>query len=391
MADTPFAAHLRALRDQRGLSVRALAGKVRYGKSHIHDLATGRRQPTPDIARRLDDALGAGGELVALANGAAGAAGDEVEALELARRVTASDVSAETLDQLERVFDDLATAYTATPPGDLLPRIRTHLTYVGQLMDAKTTLAQQRRLVTLGAWLSLLAATVHIDLRQHSAAYARLGTAATLAEHADHPEIRAWCLETQAWDVLTGGDYRHAVDLAQQAQAIAPAGSSAHIQATAQEGRAWARLHRQAETRAVLDRVDRLTSSLPVPDRPEHHYRYDPSKADSYKATTLAWAWDPAAEELTRAVIAQLESAAAGGLARPRRLVSARLDLGLALLAADKPDEAAAEALAAVTSGRVVPSNWWRAAELAAGVERTGIPEAVDLRDACEVYQPGRG
>ncbi len=138
----------------------------------------------------------------------------------------------------------------------------------------------------------------------------------------------------------------------------------------------------------VLDRVTRLTSSLSVPDRPEHHYRYDPGKADSYTATTLAWAGDPAAEEHARAVIAQLETAAVDGLARPRRVVAARLDLGLALLAADQPDEAAAEALAAVTSGRVVASNWWRVDELAAGVERSGIAEAADLREAYEAYRP---
>ena len=42
--------------------------------------------------------------------------------------------------------------------------------------------------------------------------------------------------------VLTDGDYHRAVDLSQGAQTVAPRGSSAHIQATAQEGgrgRGW--------------------------------------------------------------------------------------------------------------------------------------------------------
>jgi hypothetical protein len=120
-----------------------------------------------------------------------------------------------------------------------------------------------------------------------------------------------------------------------------------------------------------------------VPDRPEHHYRYDPAKALSYTATTLAWAGDPAAEDYARATVADLR-----GANRPRRTASARLDLGLALVAAGKPDEASAAAQAAITSGRVVASNWWRASEVVSRVEATGISEALDLRDAYEAYRP---
>ena len=78
------------------------------------------------------------------------------------------------------------------------------------------------------------------------------------------------------------------------------------------------------------------------------------------------------------------------GADRPRRTASARLDLGLALLAADKPDEASVVAQEAITSGRVVASNWWRATEVVAGVEAADVGEAKDLRDAYEAYRPGR-
>lgn len=389
-AETRFAARLRELLDARGESIRHLAARTFFSKSFVHDLATGKKMPTPDTARRLDDALNAGGELAALAhtspavlNGAA--LDDELEALELARRVDASDVSADTLTRLETAADDMATAYATTAPEILLPRVRRHLAYVARLVDARKTIDQQRRLLVAGGWLSLLAATLNIDLRQQGPAAARLETAAQLAGHATHPEILAWCLETQAWDALTEGDYRTTVDLSRQAQAIAPKGGSAHIQATAQEGRAWARMGARAETRDALDRVARLVSRMQAPDQPEHHYRYDPSKAISYTATTLAWVGDPAAEEYAREAIRQLETAP-DGVPRPRRVASARLDLGLALLAAGKPDEAAGQALAAITSGRVVPSNWWRATEVVAGVRRSGLPEAPDLVDALREY-----
>ncbi len=151
--------------------------------------------------------------------------------------------------------------------------------------------------------------------------------------------------------MLTTGGYQRAVDIAQAAQRVAPRDGSAFIQAIAQEGRAWARLGAAAETRAALARVEKLVSPLPMPDRPEHHYRYDPAKSQAYTATTLSCA---------RQVLARLESAV-DGPPRPRRAASARLDLSLALIVAGRHDEAAGTALQAVTSGRLVPSNYWRA------------------------------
>ncbi|MEZ0073374.1 multiprotein-bridging factor 1 family protein [Planotetraspora sp. GP83] len=316
-------------------------------------------------------------------NGAAvryGIDADELDALELARRVAASDVGAETLERLEVAVDDMAVAYHTTPPAELLSRVRRHITYVRQLVEAKT-LSEHRRLLVAGGWLSLLAATCHVDLRQFPAAAARLRTAAQLAKHAEHPEIAAWCLETEAWQVLTDGDYRRALTLSQLAQRVAPKSSSAYIQATAQEGRAWARLGAGGETRDALDRVARLVAPLPTPDRPEHHYRYDPAKSDAYTVTTLSWLGDPAAESLTRQVLARLESGV-DGPPRPRRVIAARLDLALALLAVDRPDEAGDATLTAITSGYLVPSNYWRAAEVIAAVEDRHLPQAVELREA---------
>lgn len=406
IVDPRFGPLLRELREKRDLTLRALAKKTLTSKTQIHNYETGQATPSVKTVELLDRVLDAGGQLTALVRldqadrrgpelsrreprvpASDDGWGDELDAIELARRVDASDVSAETLVRIERAVDDLAIAYATTPPEQLLPRIRRHLGYIARLLDVRATLDQRRRLMVAGGWLSLLGATVHIDLRQTRAAAARLTTADQLAGHAGHDEIRAWCLETQAWDVLIAGDFRRAVELSQQAQAIAPRGSSAHIQAVAQEGRGWARMRKAAETRAALNRVGNLTANLRIPEQPEHHYRYDPAKAVSYTATTLAWVGDPAAEEYARTAIAELE-AAHDGARRPRRIASARLDLGLALLAAKKPDEAGAEALAAITSGRVVPSNWWRVAEIVLGVERAGIGETAELRDAFEEYRP---
>lgn len=97
--------------------------------------------------------------------------------------------------------------------------------------------------------------------------------------------------------------------------------------------------------------------------------------------TTLAWAGDAAAEDLARDVAARFDSPA-DGRPRHRRATAARLDLGLALVKRGKLDEAASTALQAVTSGYLVPSNYWRAAEIIAGFGPRDFPEARELTDA---------
>ncbi|MGH3195961.1 MAG: helix-turn-helix domain-containing protein [Streptosporangiaceae bacterium] len=387
-----FGTELARLMAARGLGVRELARMVPCNPGHISNLRSGKANPSPELADSLDDRLDAGGTLSALAPAPAprraqpaATAGDglaeEIAALDLARQAELTEVGAATVERLELAVDDLAIAYPGTPPAELNSRVRVYLGYTGRLLDGRMTLAEHRRLLVVAGWLSLLAATTLIDLHRDHAAAAYLRTAVQLARESGHAEIAAWCLETQAWQVLTEGDYRRAVDISQAAQRLAPRDGSAFIQATAQEGRAWARLGAAAETRAALGRVEALVSPLPVPDRPEHHYRYDPAKSEAYTATTLAWLGDPAAESYARNVLARLESAV-DGPPRPRRAASARLDLSLALIAAGRHDEAAGTALEAISSGRIVPSNYRRAREVIHAVAERGVPEAADLADA---------
>ncbi|GAA3492034.1 helix-turn-helix transcriptional regulator [Streptomyces cremeus] len=306
---------------------------------------------------------------------------DEFEALELARRVGASDVGTGTLERLEHAFDALAMKYPVSPPQDLLERVRKHSSYVAHLMNARMTLGEQRRLFVVGGWFQLLGATLHIDLHQDDAATARLQTASTLAQHADHPEIQAWCYETDAWRVLTEGDYDRALELSLVAQQLAPGGSSVAIQSTAQEGRARARLGDAKGTYTAIDRVQLMSNSLVPRKGREHHYEYDTGKTLSYTATTLAWIGDPSAEMHAREVIAKLSPA--DDIEKwPRRVASANIDLALALVGGDRVDEACHAAQRAILSGRVVPSNHWRALEVVTAVEARQLSEASDLREA---------
>ncbi|TDC94030.1 helix-turn-helix domain-containing protein [Saccharopolyspora aridisoli] len=395
MSEESFGQALRRHRRAAGLSQAQLAQELHLDQGNLSRYENDRQRPEPATVRALDALLCAGGELRALANAttpqpatrgipAAGAIhpSDETDAMELARRVAASDISTETLAQLEMAFDDLATAYPASSPHDLLPRLREHLGYISQLIDApRKTLAAHRHLLVLGGWFSLLAATVHIDLNQHAPATARLRTAAGLATHAEQDEIRAWCYETEAWRTLTGGDYRRAAELSQHAQSIAPSGSSAEIQATAQEGRAWARLGEADATYRTVERVHSLSAHLPKPVPAEHHYRYDPGKAAAYTATTLAWLGDPEGEQHARQVIERFRPTN-DSQPWPRRYATAHVDLALCTARNGRLDEAADAAHTAIESGQVAPSNWWRVREVVNHVTAGKLPTAGELQDS---------
>ncbi|GAB3966914.1 helix-turn-helix domain-containing protein [Plantactinospora veratri] len=94
--DPYLAPLLRRLRQERGLSVRALAQLAHRSKSHLHELETGRKLPTIHVAQHLDQVLGVGGALAACLTPAQSAR-DETEAASLAHLVDATDVSTEVL------------------------------------------------------------------------------------------------------------------------------------------------------------------------------------------------------------------------------------------------------------------------------------------------------
>lgn len=385
LATGDYGALLRAYRKWTGTSQTSVGIACNLAQPDVSAIEAGRRQVTSAMVQaRILDGLDVPTHLRPTAAPLLTIPGgdlDEAQALELAARVGASDVGAATLDLLEGAFDDLACAYTTTAPRILVERLRTHLAYVSRLLDGRMTLAEHQRLLVVGAWLSLLAATVHIDLQADGAARTRLRTADALASEAGHAEIRAWVLETRAWRAVTEGDHHRAVQLAQQAQDTAPDGSSARVQATAQEGRALARLGDADGVHRAMERVETLVAARPVPDRSSHHYQYDPAKFTAYAGTTLAWLGDPAAEAYARDLIARL--AVREGLGPwPRRLASARLDLSLTLLKSGELEEAADAAQKAIVSGHVAPSNYWRAAEVVQAAEARRLPEAPELREA---------
>jgi transcriptional regulator with XRE-family HTH domain len=337
----------------------------------------GRVRPGGLYADLLDTVLGVSGAAM-FDNPVETAAGDDAdevgELLDLARRAEASDVGRTALDALDWAVIDLARRYARTPPGDLLHAVRRRARDVGRLLDGKATLGERHRLLVAGGWLALLAATVHVDLGRRYAARVARDTAVSLGREAGEPELIAWAVEGAAWEGIVDREWPEAVALARAGAERAPRGGSAAVQLAAQDARASARLGDRQAVHDALGRAARLLHDQRGDHPPDSHFTFDPRKLTSYTATALAWLGDPSAEDYARKVI--------DGTTAPRRLATARIDLALILTDLDRPEEAAALGAQAVDSGRLVPSNLWRAAELDAALTRWGeLDEVHGFRD----------
>lgn len=383
MRRADFAANLARSRTDAGLSLADLAARTHTHRGYLSNLEHGRRWPTAGVVQALDAALHADGALLAAWEAAdriprvRATNAQSTELLELAARAQASDVSLTTLDLLATSVDEMARAYTRLPPAELLHDVRISARQVGSLLDSRATLTQRRQLLTTASWLALLAATLHVDLGQRSAATAARNAAGSLGRETEHDEIGAWAAEIDTWAALVDQDWPRAAKLAAAGETVAPIGSPVAAQLAMQSARAAARLGDGPEMRAALRRsttaADRQSRDRP----PDHHFQFDASKRDLYTGTSLAWLGDPAAEDYARHAAAQFSTRS-----QPRRLATAHLDLGLVLARLGRPDEAAHCGVLALTANHLVPSNAWRADELIAAVSGyRGVPEVEELRE----------
>jgi len=289
---------LRRLRILSGLTQAGLGRLAGYDGSYVGATERAAVRPSRDLIERCDQALQAGGALLALwpladREWAAPGAGDPsppppaavgggpvppgpgpwadadpdpgtdaaVDAMELARRAEASELGAAALAGVERAVARLRQAAPATPPRELIPAVRVQLRYVGRLLEGRLTLGRHRRLLVAAGWLSLLLARLHFDAGDREAAEAGGDAALRLARQAGHAELAAWAVEALASWALVDGRSRDALDLARAGQDLAPPASAAAVQLALDEAEAWATLGDRDQA-AGARRLAALTSAM---------------------------------------------------------------------------------------------------------------------------------
>lgn len=419
---------MRRHREQRGLSQRELGEQLNLERSNLSQFETGARVPPPDVMKRWCAVMGRDAEVERLHVAALGERGIDrrtrlgrgparqgrprvptlaekdvtttsrimshqarpdmgdsgiSEAVDLLRLIEESDLEPETLERIDRAVDRLCRSYSSGPPGEVRREARQLLRRIAVLLRGQLTLNQRRQLLVAAGWLSLLTSALHFDAGDRAAAEAMRETAFQLGRQGGHHEIVAWAFEADAWFAVCDGRYRDAVDFARAGQGFAGRATSATVQLAVQEARAWARRGDKAEVRDAIRRAGTALRRLSRPAHPEHHFVFDPGKLLFYTATCFVRVGDAVrAEDHAREVIAQSDRPS--GVARwPRRLLTARLDLALALARLDRPDEACHVGALALASNSLVASNLWQASELDAALvgEYATLPEAQDFHD----------
>lgn len=395
-------AELRERRQSEGLTQAELAALIGFSIQHISEVELAKAPSSSAFIAECDRALKAQGALLELWSAAVHAQalrrGDrrtarrrqtppaaavfhghdaELEAIELASRVRAGDVSAVTLEGLELTVHDLCRRYTSVPPAELLDDVRHQRRAIFDLLDVRATLRQRRQLMVSAGWLSLLCACLYVDVGQHAAALPCRRAAHDLGVDTGDRQMVAWTLEIRAWQALLARRYEDAIKLCRAGRDFAGRDTSAAVQLTAQEARACARLGNARETYAALDDAAAMCSRLPASEHPDHHFTFDPAKLTLYMSTTLAWLGDgERAEPFARDVIDTSQRTN-----RPGRLAMGRVDLALVLAQQDHAEEACDLGHLAISSGWLAPANIWRVAELDRELRRYDAAAIAEFHD----------
>ncbi|MET3986054.1 helix-turn-helix transcriptional regulator [Streptomyces sp. PvR034] len=274
-----FGEALRRLRGSR--SVRDVARLAACGKTHVSDLENEKRQPTRAIATALDQALGAGGELIALAEARPGASPlDQADALQqgLHQALAAGPLTDASLDEWEYTVGRHGRATRYRPEGELLPELLADFTDLRLILTHRQAAPTRKRLTIAVAQMSGLMALTLLKLGDgRSRAWWRTGRAAAVA--AEDRATLSWMYAQEAYQLYYGGDPEGAVELAGRAQYLAgglPCVGPAL--AAPLEARALAVLQQREGAKDALARAEAALARLPEAERIGSAFGYSESQ-----------------------------------------------------------------------------------------------------------------
>lgn len=291
IVDPRFAETLRRLRQERGLSMRALATRALSSKSNIGHFEAGTRAPNLETARRLEEALDAPGELVALIHGDHEGALDshagrrEAAALNQ-RSVTTGDVEA--VRDFTRTFRALDNRYGGGHSHNL----------AAQYLDANVTAMLRhgtytetvgRDLFGAASQLAHLAAWTAYDIGGHKRAELFFGRALELASAAGDHAFSGEILAARGHQAIHLRSPATAVELARASQQAAKtSGVSALLsEALALEANAQAMLRNRSACTAALHAAEVAFDQVKPAESPEWLRYFDEGYLAARFAHTL--------------------------------------------------------------------------------------------------------
>nr|WP_171110838.1 helix-turn-helix transcriptional regulator [Streptomyces sp. N502] len=187
------------------------------------------------------------------------------QSLQFTEEVTRSNVSDVELEALESKIARIATDYVHSPLYPLFHDLLSTRDRLFSLLSGHQPPGQTRELYVLAGTSCLLLAHASQNLGDQDSAIAQLQTAWTLADHADHNDLRAWVKGTAALIAEWSTHRFTALEYTQQAIRHAPDGET-RIRTAAIEARAAARIGDRDTALAALQELERAREQHTDPD-----------------------------------------------------------------------------------------------------------------------------
>lgn len=280
-----LAAAMRRLRQEAGVSQRALATRMSYVREYVTLAERGNRLPSREFLMRYATELRAIETLLPLYDAAraedqaikqtrqrrrlhdvlrlaASDPGDgavEIESWELTQALEESAIGGGALKQLEDAVAEYAGSYPQTPAIRLRDPVLRHLRRVVRLLGGSLPVDHRRRLVVVLGELAGMAGNLFYDLRRYPSAWGYLDSAVVAAREANDADLEAWSLATQSLIPTYAGDHWKALKLVERARGVAAGHASPSRQAwlCALEARARAGVGDERGCRSAMGEADR--------------------------------------------------------------------------------------------------------------------------------------
>ncbi len=208
-----FSQRARALMIDRGVSVRGLARATFYDQGHLSKVTSGRKRPSPELARVLDEHLEAGGDLAALVPDPP--AKDGATVLD----VDGSPATGEDVEALRSTIGHLVTLDGMYGGGEVAPlALRAFRRAQRTLADGNYLPSIERDLEAVAAELGELSGWLLFDAARWDEARAVNAEAFTLARIAGDVGMGWFVLSNQALADVHVGRNREALRIARSVE-----------------------------------------------------------------------------------------------------------------------------------------------------------------------------
>ncbi|RKS76666.1 helix-turn-helix protein [Actinomadura pelletieri DSM 43383] len=259
-----FGEKLRALMSERKISQRKLAKLVPCSDGYLSRLATGDRRPSEQTATRLDELLGAEGELLALSRRA-------TDGTDRAVTDSGADIHSDKDEEMQRrrLLQALAALGVATPAVDAIDQIRQSVDRAigrdedGHLDEWEETVAEYGYTYQQQPPRQLLN-----DLAADMVILQRVAS-----RHSDGPQLRSWQRVTGGLSVLMAktlsnlGESRLARDWWMTAQHAADSSHDVDLSLWISGERLVYGLYENRPTETLLHKTDRVLAQAPATPR----------------------------------------------------------------------------------------------------------------------------